>query len=341
MLALDGAARAAFLSAASSIGSVNPNRGAAEGQDARPSQTAERAAQVTHFVGREDELGLIATRLCDPGCRLLTLVGPGGIGKTRLAVEAATQLHAEFPDGVCFVALAPVGSPSVLASTIAEALSAPLYGAADPGAQLLTFLAGKRMLVVLDNFEHLLQGARLLATLLDGAPGLKLLVTSQERLDLLQEWLLPLRGLPFPSDAHPAEAVETYSAIELFVQRAVHVQPDFALTPDVYPAVQRICGLVDGLPLGIELAAPWVRLLPCAEIAGEIAKNVDFLATSSHHVPERHRSLRAAFKHSWGLLPDAERAVFQRLSVFRGGFRKRGGARGRRGLASAPGRPGR
>jgi len=278
--------------------------------------------QPTPFIGREEELALIATHLHNPACRLVTVIGPGGIGKTRLALEAAAGLRPDFPDGVYFVALAALSSGSLLVSTIADALAFPLYGGADPEAQLLSFLHERRMLLVLDNFEHLLEGTRLLAQILDYAPGVKLLVTSRERLNLLEEWLIPLRGLDFPRDDGAADAVAQYSAVRLFVQRAAQVQPAFGFSAAVQPAVLRICRLVEGLPLGIELAAAWARLLPCAEIATEIAKTLDFLATSVRNVPARQRSLRAAFEHSWALLADDERQVFARLAVFRGGFRR-------------------
>jgi len=278
--------------------------------------------QPTPFVGREEELALIATHLHNPACRLVTVIGPGGIGKTRLALEAAAARRPDFPGGVYFVPLAAISSGSLLVSTIADALAFPLYGGADPEAQLLSFLRERQLLLVLDNFEHLLEGTRLLAQILDQAPGVKLLVTSRERLNLLEEWLIPLEGLHFPRDDGATDAVAEYSAVQLFVQRAAQVQPGFGLSAAVQPAVLRICRLVEGLPLGIELAAAWARLLPCAEIAAEIAENLDFLAASARNLPARQRSLRAAFEHSWALLADDERQVFARLAVFRGGFRR-------------------
>jgi predicted ATPase/transcriptional regulator with XRE-family HTH domain len=248
--------------------------------------------------------------------------GSTGPIRVRLALEAAAARRPDFPDGVYVVALAAISSGSLLVSTIADALAFPLYGGADPEAQLLSFLRERHMLLVLDNFEHLLEGTRLLAQILDYAPGVKLLVTSRERLNLLEEWLIPLEGLHFPSDDGATDAVASYSAVQLFVQRAAQVQPGFGLSTAVQPAVLRICWLLDGQPLGIELAAAWARLLPCAEIAAEIAKNLDFLATSVRNLPARQRSLRAAFEHSWALLAEDERQVFARLAVFRGGFRR-------------------
>ncbi|HEU5103598.1 MAG TPA: tetratricopeptide repeat protein [Roseiflexaceae bacterium] len=274
----------------------------------------------TSCIGREGELTLIATYLARADCRLVTVIGPGGIGKTCLALEAAAARVADHPDGVHLVALAALGSSRLLPSTIADTLGLALYGATDPEAQLLHFLRAKRLLLLLDNFEHLLDGAGLLARILDQAPHVKLLVTSRERLNLREEWLLPLQGLHFPKDDQATDVITGYSAVQLFVQRAAQVRPGFALSPEIQPAVPRICRLLEGMPLGIELAAAWTRLLPCTEIAVEIAKNLDFLATTARNVPARQRSLRAAFDYSWGLLSETERRVLARLAVFRGGF---------------------
>jgi len=211
--------------------------------------------QPTPFIGREEELALIATHLHNPACRLVTVIGPGGIGKTRLALEAAAGLRPDFPDGVYFVALAALSSGSLLVSTIADALAFPLYGGADPEAQLLSFLHERRMLLVLDNFEHLLEGTRLLAQILDYAPGVKLLVTSRERLNLLEEWLIPLRGLDFPRDDGAADAVAQYSAVRLFVQRAAQVQPAFGFSA----AVQPRCCVSAGWWKGCRWGSSWPR----------------------------------------------------------------------------------
>lgn len=295
--------------------------------------------QPTLFIGREDELAEITQRLADPDCRLLTLVGPGGIGKTRLAIQATKQAVANssgvFPGGIYFVPLAALNSSDFLVSAIAEPLSFTFQGNADPKVQLLGFLGQMKqaMLLVLDNFEQLIEGADLLAALLQRAPAVKLLVTSRERLNLRDEWLLDIQGLPFPetnqnqtskvADADTRETFEVgqgnYSALQLFEQRARQVQADFDLTTD-YLAVSRICQLVEGMPLGLELAAAWVRLLTCQEIAREIEKSLEFLTTSLRDVPARHRSLAAVFDHSWNHLSSEEQRVFRSLAVFRGGF---------------------
>ena len=273
--------------------------------------------QSTPFIGRENELAQIANRLADPGCRLLTLVGPGGIGKTRLALQAALERVGDYADGVYFVSLAPVGSNTFIASAIASALQISFYGQEDPEVQVVNYLREKHMLLVMDNYEHLLAGIGLLADMLAYAPRLKILATSRERLNLQSEWVLPVEGLPFPSQETSNE-VGSYSAVQLFVQTARRLQPDFSLHGN-QDGVSDICRAVEGMPLGIELAATWLRAMPCPQIAGEIRRDLDFLATPLRNVPERHRSLRAVFEHSWGLLSEAERGVLMKSSVFRGG----------------------
>ena len=280
-------------------------------------------SQPTPFVGREEELAQITQLLAEPSCRLLSLLGPGGVGKTRLAIRAAEgQIH-EFPDGVYFVTLAPIGSPELLASTIMDALGAFLSGTMDARAQLLNTLRGKHLLLVLDNFEHLLEGAMLVADMMENAPRLKVLVTSRERLNLREEWLLPLQGMRYPGDEEAAKAnEEDYAAIQLFAQRARRVRSDFSLTTEGPHWVAFICQLVEGIPLAIELAAPWIQVMSCRDVAQEIVRDLGFLSTSLRDMPHRHRSMRAVFNHSWELLSPAKQGVLRQLSVFRGGFRR-------------------
>jgi len=284
--------------------------------------------QLTPFIGRETELAEIATRLAAPDCRLLTLVGPGGMGKTRLALQAATEALDVFAHGVCYVRLAPLDSHQFLITAIADALKLSFHGPAEPKAQVLDYLQHKECLLFLDNFEHILAGVTLLSKIVMAASGVKLLVTSRERLNLQEEWVYDLQGMTFPeTDADQTSKVSKtfevlendYSALQLFEQRARQAQATFDLAAE-YPAVVRICQLVEGMPLGLELAATWVNLMSCREIALEIEQNLDFLTTSLRNVPERHRSLRAVFEHSWRLLSDEEKEVFKKLSVFRGGF---------------------
>ncbi len=267
--------------------------------------------QPTSFVGREKELDEIAALVADPNCRLLTLVGAGGIGKTRLALQIAANLHPHFVDGIYFVPLAPVTSSSLLASAIEGAFEIPF-------AQLTQFLREQQALLVLDNFEHLLDGANLLIDLLQGAPDLKILVTSRERLNLQEEWLFALDGLAYPT-ASLAEKPENYSAIQLFVQRARQVQKHFSLEESL-PFILSICQQVEGMPLALELAASWLHSLSHEQIVAQMSKDLDFLSTSLRNVPERHRSLRTVFEQSWRLLSADEQRVLMRVSVFRGGF---------------------
>jgi len=282
----------------------------------------------TALVGRAAELAELARLLNDPDCRLVTVSGPGGIGKTRLAIEATARQAAVFEDGVAFVALAPVAGPDVIAPAIADALGFNFYGPANPGAQLIDFLREKTLLLLLDNFEHLLEGASFLVDLLQRAPRVKLIVTSRERLNLQGEWVVELQGLPLPRNPDGGKSAEQFvgfddsAAVALFLQTARRSFAGFTLAPTDRAAVARICRLVDGMPLGIELAAAWVRVLPLGEIADEIARTLDFLAASARDLPARHRSLRAVFEHSWNLLTDDERIVMRRLSVFRGGFNR-------------------
>lgn len=274
--------------------------------------------QLTPFIGRAVELAAIADRLHNPACRLLTIVGPGGMGKTRLALQAAGQAQA-FAHGVYVVFLAPLLSAELLASAILDSLNAPAYDS-DPTAHLLNYLADRQLLLVLDNFEHLLAGTDLVTQILRQVAGIKLLVTSRERLNLQGEWLLPLTGLSVPAPGESSKPDVTGTALQLFVQSACRVQPGFALIAANRTDMVRICQLVEGMPLGIELAATWVRLLDCQSIVQEIEKSLDFLSTTGRDVPLRHRSMRAVFEHSWRLLADHERSGLCQLSVFRGGF---------------------
>ncbi len=277
--------------------------------------------QPTPFVGRMTELAEIAQLLAEPACRLLTLVGPGGIGKTRLAVQAATDQVETYPDGLYFVALQPVTSTDFIIPAIADAVKLQFYVGAEPKQQLLDYFREKTLLLVLDNFEHLLDSAELVSAILTHAAGVKVLTTTRERLNLVEEWVFDVRGLRFPlTDTENIVGIEAYSAVQLFVQNVRRVQGGFTLTDAERPSIIRICRAVGGMPLGIELASAWARTLSYEAIAGEIERSPDILETSIRNIPSRHRSMRTVLEHSWDLLSRTEQDTFQKLSVFRGGF---------------------
>ncbi|MFN2244626.1 MAG: tetratricopeptide repeat protein, partial [Anaerolineae bacterium] len=273
----------------------------------------------TAFVGREKELAEIADLLANPDCRLVTIFGPGGIGKTRLALQAAADHLGTFSDGIAFVSLAPVETAAHVAPTVAAALGLSFHEGQDPEEQLLGYLRRKELLLVLDNLEHILECADFLSAILQHTPGVVLLVTSRERLNVHEEWVYEIAGLTYPEDAI-ADVADGYSALDLFRQRAGQVDRHFVLSEVEMPHVARICQLVEGMPLGIELAASWAGVQSCEEIAREIASSLDTLATRLRNVPERHRSLWATFEHSFQLLQEEEGQAFAHLSVFRGGF---------------------
>ena len=268
----------------------------------------------TPFVERS-ELKQIVDVLDNPDCRLLSIVGPGGIGKTRLAIQAGMERAHEFRDGVNFVSLISVQSENFLPLEIASAMHFSFQGILNPREELIGYLANRETLLILDNFEHLVNGAGLLADILARAPSVKILVTSREWLNLQQEWVVPIDGMAYPLE-DTNNAME-YSAVQLFVACARRVRPRFSFD-DERKAVIQICQLVEGMPLSIELAATWLRIIPASEIVQQI--NVDFLTTNIRNVPERHRSARAVFDYSWKLLSSEEAVVLRRLAVFKGPF---------------------
>jgi predicted ATPase len=276
------------------------------------------------LIGRQRDLERVADALLNPRQRLITLLGSGGIGKTRLALQSAADLAPYFADGVAFVALAPVTDIANVVTTIAATLSYVLPGAQSPAAELLAYLRERAMLLVLDNVEHLLapqhgdQLGLLLTNILHDAPNVQLLITSRERLRLSNEVVIDLEGLALPSD-NRAGAIDRSDAVLLFLERARQIIPDFKLAPNTRDAVARICTLLGGAPLGIELAATWVRVLSCAEIATEVARSMDFLVLANRDILPRHQSLRAVMDYSWQLLNDDEQRLLAHLSVFNGG----------------------
>ena len=278
------------------------------------------------FIGRESELSAIAQFLEEADTRLVTIVGAGGVGKTRLALAAATMEinKTNFPDGIYFISLIPLSEPEALISAIAETVGYPLQSdQRSPQQQLFDYFCHKRLLLVLDNFEHLLVSRTFVADLLRHAPQVKIVATSRERLNLYEEQWLPLRGLAVPKK-QPVSEIAEYEAAVLFLQSVRRRQPDFEVTTADLPYLAEICQLVEGLPLGLELAATWTAMLSLPEIAAEIQQNLDFLETDMHNVPDRHRSMRAVFDTTWQSLSPTEQEVYARLSLFHGGFTAEG-----------------
>ncbi len=274
---------------------------------------------TTPFVGRKTDIADILARLVDPGCRLLTLVGAGGTGKTRLAIETLQHLDAyKFRHGAFYVPLAPLTSPDNIVPTIINVLGIVVGNDGSPTDELITFLQQRQLLLVMDNFEHVLDGVDIVADILSSAHDVTVLATSREVLNLTMEHIWHVQGMGYPQVDDPAD-INQYDALNLFIERAMQVRPDFA-PGDEQANIIRICQLVAGLPLGIELAAGWLKTLSPAHIIQHIERGIDILATRARNVPDRHRSIRAVFDHSWQLLSSDEQAVFRRLSVFRGGF---------------------
>jgi predicted ATPase len=277
-----------------------------------------RYEQSTHFIGRTHDITKTSQLLNDSHCRLLTLVGVGGIGKTRLALQVSKEIQGNFKNGIYFVNLQPVRSSEFVVPAIADAFGIALSSPKAFEEQLLDYVQHKNILLLLDNFEHLLSASDFLVQIIRHAPATKLLVTSREALNLQEEWLYPLDGLPTPM-SHEVDDLESYEAIQLFIDRALHVRPEFSFDKQ-RAGVVRICQLVSGLPLAIEMAASWTKTLRCSEIAAEIQANINFLTTSFRNVEERHRSMQAVFTQTWGRMSDGEKELFPKLSVFRGGF---------------------
>ncbi|MBZ0297861.1 MAG: tetratricopeptide repeat protein [Anaerolineae bacterium] len=271
-------------------------------------------ANLTPFVGRAQELTELSALFDDPKVRLVTIIGPGGMGKTRLSQEVARDQLGDYRDGVFLIALAPVQADGgsvqhTVVNAIATALHVPLQDNVE--AQLLNYLSRKQMLLLIDNFEHLLDGAAIVGRILENAPQVRVLATSREILGLYGEAVYHLSGMPVP-EREALDSIETYDAVQLFIQSASRVRADFEPDRDELFQIARICKLVEGLPLGIELAAGWVRSLSLSEILEELQQGLDILET-------RVSDIRSVFDRSWHLLSANEQIAFARMSVFRGG----------------------
>ena len=287
--------------------------------DGKPevTQLTNLPAEPTPFIGRRDELIEIKQHLGET--RLLTLTGPGGIGKTRLALRTAVEMAGEFDHGSFFIPLAPIHSVDHLIQTIAEGVNFPLATHEDPQYQLLRYLRDKQHLLVLDNFEHLLDGAGIVYEILQAAPQVKILATSRERLNLMSEMVLPVGGMSFPDHQNSPDTLD-FDAISLFLQSARKVRPGYEPSSDELIQIATICQIAEGMPLAIELAAGWLHVLSVDEITQELKQGIDILATEARDAPQRHRSIHAVFNYSWSMLQPVEQEIFMRLSVFRAGF---------------------
>ncbi|KAA3663367.1 MAG: hypothetical protein DWQ04_10880 [Chloroflexi bacterium] len=284
--------------------------------------------QPTPFVGREAELAGLIRLILNPETPVTTILGQGGIGKTRLAIEVGRKLLAptenlvdrrqtQFTDGIFFVPLAGLTEVADIPTAIAETLGFSIQEGSEPSSQILSYLATKSLLLILDNIEHLLNDVTLISQTVSRAPKVQLCITSRERLRISSETIFPIKGLDVVTNAdQPIQS----SAAQLFLQSAKRVQLDFALSPENLADVNHICHLVQGIPLGIVMAAAWVDAIPLPEIADQIQNDIDFLQTDLRDMPARQQSIRATFDYSWRLLEKFEREIFAKLSVFKGGF---------------------
>ena len=278
--------------------------------------------QPTPFMGREREIREVVSLLERDDLQLLTLTGPGGTGKTRLALQAAADLLDEFADGVFIVALAPLSDPDLVPSTIAETLGMRDEGGKPLRERLRDHLGTKQLLLVLDNLEHLSAAASVVAELLGASPGLKVLTTSRMplRLRAEREYAVPPLGLPRRKPPPTLEQLSQFEAVRLFIERAQAVKSNFAIDNESAPAVAEICWRLDGLPLAIELAAARVRMLPPQAMLSRLEQRLPMLTGGARDAPERQRTLRNTIAWSYDLLEPAEQQVFRHLAVFSGGM---------------------
>lgn len=275
-------------------------------------------SSATPFVGREQEIKQLVALLMNETNRLVTILAPGGMGKTRLSIEVAQQLLDKFRDGVFFVPLAPLRSADDILTTIIDSLGFN-FDDGDIVEQMLNALQERSILLVLDNFEHLMDGTTLVVNIVNSVSNAKIMVTSRERLNIYGEQVYNLSGMVFPTWETPEDALE-YDSVRLFMQSARRNRTDYALHSEDLDFLARICKLTAGMPLGIELAAGWVDVFSLEQIANEIRKGIDIFETEMRDLPERHRSLRATFERTWERLTTKEQQIFMNLSVFRGGF---------------------
>lgn len=314
----------------------------------RPVPSSSFPMRLTRLIGREAELTHLLALLAPlngsdgevahhPTTRLITLTGPGGIGKTRLAVEVGSRLGTRLPGAVWFVPLADLRRPDEVPGAVGEALGLPHDVTTSPAEQIAEVLSDRRALLILDNLEHLLtdraefgdaegDAAAVVEDLLRRVPGLTCLTTSRQRLGIAGEWEVPIAPLPTPDrsnvcrDAWTLNGLATCDSVRLFVDRARHSRPDFEVTRSNAEAVAALCMRLEGVPLALELAAAWAQTLTPAQMLERLSSGIDLLVTRARHTDRRHQSLRAAMQWSYDLLPAPLRAFFVRLSVFHGSF---------------------
>ena len=274
---------------------------------------------VTPFIGRQSDLETVLDLFKDSTIRLITILGVGGVGKTRFALELVGVLQDQFQNGVVFIPLAQLSTVDEFLPALAEKLGVQLPPGGDLQQAVLDYLSNKSMLLIFDNFEHLLDEAVLVRDILTVGTHVKALVTSREKLNLECETLYHLQGLDLPPADSP-QNMDDFDSIHLFIQKAKQVRPVFSLNPENAPAILRVCHLVDGLPLGILLAAAWVEYFSPVEIAEQLCCNLDFLKHETRDGSKRHVSIRAVFDSSYRRLDEHQKAVFRKLTVFRGGF---------------------
>jgi DNA-binding SARP family transcriptional activator/predicted ATPase len=290
---------------------------------------------LPHFVGREDEIQALTHLLNSPEERLVTVLGLGGMGKTRLAIETARQMKMQFTDGICLVAVSELQLDASLLPTIAEAvgLKLPFLPESPAGLPvpkshdqhdillyLADYLKDRRMLLILDSFERVIGGATHISQLLEGTRQLKIMVTSRVRLNLLCEQVFPLDGMDYPDQGAPLSPGSAYSAVQLFIEAAQRVRPAFIFDQHSCQAIYEICRLNQGMPLGILLAAGWMETMEPEQIATELRQSQDLLEGVFHDAPERMHSLRATFEYSWRLLSAHLRQAFAKVAVFQSSF---------------------
>ncbi|UCH24886.1 MAG: AAA family ATPase [Trueperaceae bacterium] len=276
-------------------------------------------AATTTFVGRRRELEIITSHLRQQECRHLTIVGMGGIGKTRLAREAAAQLLTSYRDGVWFVPMVSASTLDFLFFAVAKAIEFSFDEDSSSREQLVAYLEDKEILFVLDGLEHLTSDVEPFRTLLNAAPEIRILATSRRRLGLSGEYVLDLKGMRFP-EGGDATSDTPYEAIDLFVERARRVNPAVVFSSGDERLIQRICQMMAGVPLAIELAAALVRTLSCVEIIDAIEEKIDNLDSNLIDLPQRHRGLRTVLEETWNNLSSEQQRVFSALSVLRGHF---------------------